>query len=244
MGADGGGGGGGGCGGGGAVTLRVRIARSNGFSLDVAFDAPPGVTVLFGPSGSGKSTTLACIAGLTRPTSGRIALGGETWFDADARIDVPVHRRRVAFVFQSLALFPHMTAAQNVAYGIDRAIEREGRRARAAALLERLRVRHLADRRPATFSGGEAQRVALARALATRPRVVLLDEPFSALDRDLRRDLVADVKQFVRELNVPVLFVTHQRGEARALGERLVLLEHGRVRRVGGIDQLDEEPER
>jgi len=233
MGADGGGG----------VTLQVRVARSDGFALDVAFDAPPGVTVLFGPSGSGKSTTLSCIAGLTRPTSGRIALGGETWFDGDARIDVAVHRRRVAFVFQSLALFPHMTAAQNVAYGMDRALDREARRGRAAALLERLRVRHLADRRPATFSGGEAQRVALARALATRPRVVLLDEPFSALDRDLRRDLAADLREFVRELNVPVLFVTHQRQEAHAIGERLVLLEHGRVRRVGGIEELDRELE-
>lgn len=232
MGADGGG-----------VTLQVRIAQSDGFALDVAFDAPPGVTVLFGPSGSGKSTTLACVAGLTRPTSGRIALGGDTWFDAEARIDVAVHKRRVAFVFQSLALFPHMTAAQNVAYGMDRTLDREARRGRAAALLERLRVRHLADRRPATFSGGEAQRVALARALATRPRVVLLDEPFSALDRDLRRDLAADLREFVRELNVPVLFVTHQRQEARAIGERLVLLEHGRVRRVGGIEELDRELE-
>jgi molybdate transport system ATP-binding protein len=224
-----------------APALRVRARLTDGFALDVAFDAPPGVTVLFGPSGSGKSTTLACIAGLVRPAEGRIALGDDAWFDADARVDVAVHRRRVAFVFQSLALFPHMSAAQNVAYGMDRSLERDARRGYALALLERLQVKHLADRRPRTYSGGEAQRVALARALATRPRVVLLDEPFSALDRDLRRGLVADVRDFVRELNVPVLFVTHEREEAHTLGERLVLLEQGRVKRVGLMADLDPE---
>jgi molybdate transport system ATP-binding protein len=223
---------------GGTLHVDVRLARGEGFALDVRFDAAPGVTVLFGPSGSGKSTTLAAIAGLARPTSGRIALGDEPWFDSAARIDVPVHRRAVAFVFQSLALFPHMTAAQNVAYGMQRELDREAKRARAMALLERLRVAPLADRRPATFSGGEAQRVALARALATEPRVVLLDEPFSALDRELRVDLVGDLREFVRELDVPVLFVTHHRQEARALGQRVVVLEGGRVERVGTVDEL------
>jgi molybdate transport system ATP-binding protein len=222
----------------------VRARLTNGFALDVAFDAPAGVTVLFGPSGAGKSTTLACIAGLARPDAGRIALGDEAWFDADAGIDVAVHRRHVAFVFQSLALFPHMTAAQNVAYGMDRALAREARRTQALALLDRFHVKNVADRRPATFSGGEAQRVALARALAMRPRVVLFDEPFSALDRELRRDLVADVRTFVRDLNVPVLFVTHQRQDAHALGERLVLLERGRVEHLGAIEDLDRELER
>jgi molybdate transport system ATP-binding protein len=218
--------------------VDVRVARSDAFALDVKFEAPPGVSVLFGPSGSGKSTTLAAIAGLVRPSSGRITLGDTTWFDSAARLEVPVHRRGVAFVFQSLALFPHMTAVQNVAYGMSPELDREARRARAMALLERLRVAPLADRKPPTFSGGEAQRVALARALATEPRVVLLDEPFSALDRDLRAELVADVRDFVRELDVPVLFVTHHRQEARVLGTRLVVLEGGRVRRVGSVEEL------
>jgi molybdate transport system ATP-binding protein len=219
-------------------SLRVELRITNGFALDVAFDVPPGVTVLFGPSGSGKSTTLAAIAGLVRPTSGRVALGDEVWFDSKAKIDVAVHRRHVAFVFQSLALFPHMTGAQNVAYGMDRTVDRDSRRARSLALLDRLRVPHLADRKPRTFSGGEAQRVALARALATSPRVVLLDEPFSALDRELRAELVHDLRGTLRELNVPVLFVTHHRQEARALGERLVMLDHGRVERVGRAEEL------
>jgi molybdate transport system ATP-binding protein len=224
------------------ATLRVRARldrKDDRFAVDVAFDAPPGVTILFGPSGSGKSTTLAIIAGLVRPTVGRIAIGADPWFDTDENVDLAVHRRRVAFVFQSLALFPHMTAAQNVAYGMDRTLSRSARRGRAGAWLERLKVRHLSDRKPQTFSGGEAQRVALARALATRPRVVLLDEPFSALDRELRRELASDVRDFVRELRIPVVLVTHEREDAMALGDRLVCLDHGRVVRVGPLDELD-----
>jgi len=226
-----------------APTLHVeaRLERpGRGFALDVTFDVPPGVTILFGPSGAGKSTVLAAIAGLVQPAAGRIALGAETWFDGAARTARPVHKRRVAFVFQSLALFPHMTAAQNVSYGMDGGLDRAARRERARAMLERLHVAHLADRRPPTFSGGEAQRVALARALATSPRVVLLDEPFSALDRELRRALVADVRATLRGLGVPVLHVTHQRHEARALGDRVVVLEQGKVARVGPVDDLFE----
>jgi molybdate transport system ATP-binding protein len=222
----------------GETVLKVDVRMANGFALDVTFDAPPGVTVLFGPSGSGKSTTLSAIAGLVRPSSGRITLGDQVWFDSAANVHVPVHHRRVAFVFQSLALFPHMTALQNVVYGMDRALDAPARAARAEALLERLRVPHLARRRPRTYSGGEAQRVALARALATSPRVILLDEPFSALDRELRIELIADLRESIRELDVPVLFVTHHRQEARALGERLVLLDGGRVLRIGNVADL------
>jgi molybdate transport system ATP-binding protein len=226
------------------LAVEVAVARS-GFELDVRFEAPAGVTILFGPSGSGKSTTLAAIAGLLRPSRGRVALGDEVWFDAGARIDVATHRRGVAFVFQSLALFPHMSAAANVAYGMDRALGAEEKRTRALAMLTRLRVAHLADRRPATFSGGEAQRVALARAFAMRPRIVLLDEPFSAMDRDLRDQLCADVRGFVDELGVPMIHVTHHRGEARALGDRAIVMDKGRVVRTGDIREVfrDDEDE-
>jgi molybdate transport system ATP-binding protein len=212
-----------------ALTREARTAVRDTFSLDVELEAPAGFTILSGPSGAGKSTLLGAIAGFHRPTRGRIALGDETWFDADRSIDLAPERRRVAIVFQSLALFPHMTAMQNVAYGMARSLDRSARRALAAALLERLRVSHVAHRKPPTFSGGEAQRVALARALANRPRVVLLDEPFSALDAALRRDLAAEVREILRELNVPVVFVTHQPDEARQDGDQLVTLEHGRV---------------
>jgi molybdate transport system ATP-binding protein len=209
-----------------ALRVDVTLARpAQGFTREVAFDAPPGVTVLFGPSGVGKSTTLAAIAGLVTPVRGRIAVGDAAWFDGGARVDVPPHRRRVAYVFQSLALFPHMTAVANVAYGIDPSLPMAERRARATTWLERLRVPHLGDRKPLTFSGGEAQRVALARALATDPRVVLLDEPFTALDADLRARLVDEVRAFLRDLAVPVVFVTHDRREAEVMGDQLVTLE-------------------
>ncbi len=218
-----------------ALVRPTRAAFHDRFSLDVAFDAPPGFSLLFGPSGAGKSTILGAIAGFVRPTSGRIALGRKAWFDRELGIDVPPQERHVAIVFQSLALFPHMTAGQNVAYGMRRSIPRAERRTLAAALLERLRVPHLVGRKPPTFSGGEAQRVALARALATKPGVVLLDEPFSALDPELRRELVADVRAILRDLNVPVLLVSHQPNEIAAAGDRLVTIENGRVTRIGSV---------
>ncbi len=218
-----------------SLQVRVQIRRSD-FALDVAFEAPPGINILFGPSGSGKSTTLAAIAGLLRPDSGRIALGDDVWFDG--AVDRPIHLRHVAYVFQSLALFPHMTARKNVEYGIDRALSAEKRRARAFEMLERMHVAHLADRRPATFSGGEAQRVALARAFAMSPRVVLLDEPFSAMDRTLRHDLASDLRAAVDDARLPLLHVTHHRNEARALADRVILIDGGRIRAVGGVDLL------
>jgi molybdate transport system ATP-binding protein len=215
-----------------SVQIRTTRARKDGnkllsFSLDLEFEAAAGVTILFGPSGCGKSTTLAAIAGLTRPDSGRIALGDEVWFDSKRRINVRTENRGVAFVFQSLALFPHMTAAQNVMYGMAKTHARAEKRERAEAILGRLKVSHLAERRPVTFSGGEAQRVALARAFATSPRIALFDEPFSAMDRQLRKDLIADVQSFVSDYAIPLIHVTHQRNEARALGNRVILLERG-----------------
>jgi molybdate transport system ATP-binding protein len=211
------------------ITVRAAPGAEHPFSLEVAIAAPPGVTILFGPSGSGKSTTLAAIAGLVRPDAGRIAYGDDVWFDRDRGVDHPVHERGLAFVFQSLALFPHMTAEENVAYGIDRHVAKQERTKRARAMLERMRVAHLASRKPRTFSGGEAQRVALARAFARSPKVVLLDEPFSALDRELRHELCADVKATVAELAIPAILVTHHRHEARSMGDRIVVLREGRV---------------
>ncbi len=219
-------------------TLSVRVEHeASDFRLDLAFEAPPGVTVLLGPSGSGKSTTLSVIAGLVRPRVGRVTLGDEVWLDVEGGISRPVHARRVAYVFQRLALFPHMTGAQNVAYGVGP--QHADRLHHARELLERFRVGHLADRRPPTFSGGEAQRVALARALAMDPRVVLMDEPFSALDPELRAELLAEVKERLGELAVPAVFVTHARDEARALADRVVVLERGKIARRGGVEAID-----
>jgi molybdate transport system ATP-binding protein len=221
-------------------TLRVAVKsrEANGFALDVALDAPKGITVLFGPSGSGKSTTLGAIAGLIRSTAGRITLGDDVWFDAGAKIDRAPNLRHVAYVFQSLALFPHLTAAKNVLYGMHGGVAAGDRLARAHEMLARWKVPHLADRKPATFSGGEAQRVALARAFAMRPRVLLLDEPFSAMDHELRMALVDEVRAFVAELGIPALHVTHHRNEALAIGDRAVLLRDGKVVATGPVDEL------
>ncbi len=232
----------------GALEVAVRLGRSGRgatFTLDAALTAPPGVTVLFGPSGSGKSTLLAVIAGLTRADAGTVRLGDDTWFDGAAGVAVPVHARRVAFVFQTLALFPHMSAAENVAYGVDRSMSARARADHARASLARFRADHLAERVPATFSGGEAQRVALARAFAMSPRVVLLDEPFSAMDRGLRGELVELVRRLAEDLAVPVVFVTHRRREALALGDQVALMRDGRVERTGAPgDMLVEEEAR
>jgi molybdate transport system ATP-binding protein len=216
--------------------LSVRIVlRMRSFTLDVAFEVEPGVTVLFGPSGSGKSRTLGCIAGIVRPDKGRISLGSDVWFD-ETRVPLPIHERRVAYVFQSLALFPHMTAEDNVSYGIARTLPKTERRATAHDMLARMRVGHLADRKPHTFSGGEAQRVALARAFAMKPKALLLDEPFSALDAAVKRELLAEVGEWLARERVPAILVTHQDEEASALGDQVVMLDKGRVVREAAID--------
>ena len=217
------------------TALHVKLRHPlRDFELSIDLEVPVGVTVLFGPSGAGKSRTLAFVAGLSRPKAGRITLGDEVWFEGTSKKECAIHDRRVAFVFQSLALFPHMTAEANVAYGIEGS--RDERRARALEMLERMRVKHLADRRPVTFSGGEAQRVALARAFAIKPRIVLLDEPFSALDAGVKKELLDEVKEHVEKAKVPALLVTHDTAEARALGERVLFIEKGRIERSTSID--------
>ncbi len=225
----------------GALRVRAKITlagHGEAFSLDVDFEAPRGITILFGPSGSGKSTALQIVAGLLNPDEGRVELGDEVWFDSATRANLSVHRRHVAYLFQNLALFPHMTALGNVCYGIDRDVPRDERKDRAHAMLKRLGVDHLASRRPRTFSGGEAQRVALARAMATSPRILLLDEPFSALDRDLRIQLATEVRTLVDDLELPAIQVTHNHGEARALGDRIIRMKNGRVVETGSVDEI------
>jgi molybdate transport system ATP-binding protein len=219
------------------AVLAVRITlATRSFTLDVRFDVKPGVTVLFGPSGSGKSRTLGCIAGIVRPDTGLIALGNDVFFDHGRKLDLPIQERRVAYVFQSLALFPHMTAEDNVGYGVARGTPSAERRARAHDMLAKMRVGHLAGRKPHTFSGGEAQRVALARAFAMNPRALLLDEPFSALDAGVKRELLAEVGEWLGKERIPAILVTHEAEEASALGDQVVMLEKGRVVREAAMD--------
>jgi molybdate transport system ATP-binding protein len=209
------------------LTKAFAPGRLRRFAIDVEFTAPAGVTVIFGPSGAGKTTVLECVAGLLRPDAGMIAVGGEPWFDSRREIDLTPQERRIGYVFQDLALFPHMSAAENIAFGV----HSNGRQKELLVrdVLERFRITHVARQRPGEISGGERQRVALARALVTRPRLLLLDEPFSALDDALKLEIIADLKQWLSGQSVPALFVTHDRSEAEALGERMLLLNEGKI---------------
>jgi molybdate transport system ATP-binding protein len=212
--------------------LVADLALTRGeLAIAIELRCPPGITCLMGPSGSGKSSILAALAGLL-PATGRVAIGDTVWLDRGKRVDVSVHERSLAYVFQGLALFPHMSALGNVMYGMGQE-GRAARPAKARALLDQLGVGHLAERRPRTFSGGEAQRVALARALGRSPRLILLDEPFSALDRELRAQLCRLVRQLVGELGVPAVHVTHSVAEARQLADRVILIERGQVVATG-----------
>lgn len=214
-----------------AVGQASSEAR-NKFNLDVEFDAPPAINILFGASGSGKTTTIKAIAGIIKPDSGHISINSQTLFDSERGINKPIRERGVGLVFQNLALFPHMSALANVEFAIN-ASSRHERRERALELMERLRIAHTAPRRPFDISGGEAQRVALARALASRPRVLLLDEPLSAIDEATKRDIIADLKLINRDLRLPVIYVTHNRDEAIMLGDHLIVYERGRVVAAG-----------
>lgn len=202
------------------------------FTLDAEFDAPPGITILFGASGSGKTSTIKSIAGIIRPRSGLIKLKETTLFDSERGIDMPIRERGVGLVFQNLSLFPHMTALANVEFAT-RGLARAERRRRALELMERLRIAHTAPRRPRDISGGEAQRVALARALASSPRLLLLDEPLSAIDEATKQEIISDLKMINRELHLPIIYVTHNRDEAVSLGDYLVAYDAGRVAAAG-----------
>jgi len=209
--------------------LEVRVVtRLPGFTLDVAWTAGDGVAVLFGPSGAGKTLTLQCLAGLLRPDTGRIVVDGRVLFDSTAAVDVPPQARRVGYVFQGYALFPHMSVAENVGFGL-RQRPRAARAARTAEVLERLGLADLAARRPHELSGGQRQRVALGRALATDPALLLLDEPLSALDAPLRRALRDELRAILRDWRTAAVVVTHDFTEAYRLADRIVVYDAGLV---------------
>jgi len=210
-----------------ATNLSAQIRKRQGdFELDVAFDLPPGITILFGPSGAGKTTLLDCIAGLAVPDAGRIAIGERVLFDG--RRQVAVQKRKTGYVFQDLALFPHLSVEANVQYGLAGLPEAERRR-RSGAILESFRIASLKRRKPGEISGGEQQRVALARALVIDPCVLLLDEPLAALDAATKSKIIDDLRVWNQTHGIPILYVTHSREEVFALGERVLVLEGGRI---------------
>ena len=212
------------------VEVQIQLAL-NGFTLDVAWTAGDGVSVLFGPSGSGKTLTLQCLAGLVRPEAGRIVVDGRVLFDSAAGIHVPPQERRLGYVFQGYALFPHLTVRANVAFGLRRRPLAE-RDQRTAEVIERLGLVGLEGRYPRELSGGQRQRVALGRALAIEPALVLLDEPLSALDLPLRRALRDELQAILADWRMPAVLVTHDFSEAYQLGDRVVIYEAGRVRQA------------
>ena len=215
-----------------ALEARVQFAQPGqnhtAFRLDVEIQVGAGITILFGPSGAGKSTLLDCMAGLLKAGDARITLGEKALQDSATGIFLPPQERHIAYLFQSPALFPHMTVEENAGFGLPHAGEVE-RKAAVFYLLEVFRVAHLAQRKPGEISGGEAQRVALARALAPSPRAVLLDEPLKGLDTELRSSIVDDLRAWNRANRLPILYVTHQRDEVNALGERVIAIDRGRV---------------
>lgn len=211
-----------------AIDLTHRVGD---FDLRVDVALPGGLAVLFGPSGAGKSLTLRLLAGLDRPARGRIELDGDVWADTSAGVFRRPQRRRVGMVFQDALLLPHRTVLANVALAV-REGGRSERREQAGQWLERVGAGELATRRPAQLSGGQRQRASLARALAGEPRLLLLDEPFSALDHPVRRQLRELVRRLVHDEGVPAVFVTHDREEVTALADHVVVADHGDISRV------------
>lgn len=222
--------------------LLASLHQDHPIPLDIALDCAPGeMLALVGPSGSGKTTILRTIAGLYRPRTGRVTVNDEIWLDTERGIDVRPYKRRVGLVFQHYALFPHMTARGNVMTALDHLPKAE-RPTRAQQLLDLVHLHGLADRKPAQLSGGQQQRVAIARALARDPAILLLDEPFAAVDRVTRRKLHKEIAELRRQLVMPVILVTHDIDEAMLLADQMCVLNRGRLLQRGSPAEIARRP--
>lgn len=220
------------------ITAKLNAAA---FSLDVAFDVPPGITALFGPSGSGKTTIADLIAGIRCADHGRITLGGDLLFDAEMGTSLSPDQRKIGYVFQDALLFPHMTVAKNLAFGAETA-STQGRE-QADEIIALFDLEPLLARYPARLSGGEARRVAIARALLANPRALLLDEPMSGIDPARRQAFYPYLEKMLAKTKIPVLYITHQLDEILRLADRVVMLEDGKVLADGTPEDLSRHPE-
>jgi molybdate transport system ATP-binding protein len=222
------------------VDIKKRLGSGQRvFNLEAAFASDKDIVVLFGPSGAGKSLTLQAIAGLTTPDAGRIVMGERVLFDASRQITIPARQRDIGYVFQDYALFPHLTVAQNVAFGLKRAWPwslPQPDRVRLEEVLEIFELGSMRDSLPRDLSGGQRQRVGLARALIRRPSLLLLDEPFSALDAPLRARMRQELRRMQERFNLPVILITHDPEDVAALAQTVVVYDAGRIRRVMTLD--------
>ena len=221
----------------GANRIRLNLPRA-GFELAVDLELPArGITVLFGASGSGKTTVLRCVAGLERASQGLVRIGGASWQDDASGLFLPTWRRSLGYVFQEASLFEHLDVQGNLRYGLARSRSHEAAQSLDTAI-GLLGIGDLLQRRPAGLSGGERQRVAIARALATRPGLLLLDEPLAALDHDRKQEILPWLERLRDELRIPMLYVTHSVDELARLADHLVVLEQGRVQAAGPVDEV------
>ncbi|CAA0097256.1 Vitamin B12 import ATP-binding protein BtuD [Starkeya nomas] len=225
------------------IEIDIRLARPGGFALESAFTAPgAGVTALFGRSGAGKTTIIQAVAGVVRPDAGRIAVGGEVFFDAARGIDLPIEARRTGYVFQDARLFPHLLVESNLRYGERRSRAAE-RPIRFEAVVELLGIGHLLKRRPHTLSGGERQRVAIGRALLAQPRLLLMDEPLAALDEARKAEILPYLERLRDEMGLPILYVSHSIDEVLRLSDMVVALRDGRQVAAGPVAEVMSQPE-
>ena len=225
------------------MSLEVEIEkRFAGFTLRAQFTAQNTATAILGASGCGKSMTLRCIAGIVKPDKGRIVLDGVPLFDSEKKIDLPPQKRGVGLLFQNYALFPNMTVEQNILCGLHAEPDRAKRRAACAEMIRALRLEGLEKRLPAALSGGQQQRVALARILAANPKILMLDEPFSALDSYLREQVEGEVGALLAAFQGPALLVTHNRDEAYRLCREMIVMDGGRVLRAGETKAVFADP--
>ncbi len=218
--------------------LKAEIMKKlPGITIEVELAFSSGTTVLFGPSGAGKTTILNCLAGLQKPDKGFISLNDKVFFSSEGSVNIPARNRRIGYVFQDYALFPHMTVKNNALYGIPcRCKKDKGYRMSVLDVMDMLKITHLQERYPGQLSGGEKQRVALARALMVEPDLLLLDEPLSALDYNTRKNLQAELKQLQKIWKIPFVLVTHSHKEMRLLGDEVIFIEHGRKTDAHHVD--------